>query len=193
MMRVLRRLPVGAGMAIVIGGLTAIPTGAEAQAPGYFSVPSTPSSLLHRVDWIPPWKSIQQRNRERRERVIRQQKQQYRQQRARSSTYRTLCVRTCDGYYFPISFKATRSKFKTDSISCRQQCSGDARLFVHRNPGQEVNGAVDLKGNRYVDLTNAFRYRKELVQGCECKPAPWTAAAEAARETLDATQSAAGN
>ena len=83
-------------------------------------------------------------------------------------------MRTCDGYYFPISFKVTRKKFNTDNIACLQSCvGGEARLFVHRNPGQKVSGAVDLQGNRYVDLENAFRYRKELVEGCGCKPALW--------------------
>jgi len=94
--------------------------------------------------------------------------------RARGGTYRTLCVRTCDGYYFPISFKVTRAKFKTDAIACLERCSGgEARLFVHRNPGQQLSDAVDLRGNRYVDLDNAFSYRKELVEGCGCKPALW--------------------
>ncbi|MDH3581464.1 MAG: DUF2865 domain-containing protein [Hyphomicrobiales bacterium] len=89
-------------------------------------------------------------------------------------TYRTLCVRTCDGFYFPISFKATRSKFKADAAACQSRCSeAKAQLFVYRNPGGSVNGAVDLAGNRYADLENAFLYRKELVQGCGCEPAPW--------------------
>lgn len=94
-----------------------------------------------------------------------------RQSRARGGTYRTLCVRTCDGYYFPISFKVTRAKFKTEANFCHQRCTGGGvRLFVHRNPGQKLSGAVDLRGNRYVDLDNAFRYRKEMVEGCGCNP-----------------------
>ena len=83
-------------------------------------------------------------------------------------TYRTLCVRTCDGFFFPINFKVGRSKFQADSDACLQRCGADARLFVHRNPGQKISGAVDLEGKRYVDLENAFRYRKELVPGCKC-------------------------
>ena len=106
--------------------------------------------------------------------VLPKPKKQERQFRAGGGTYRTLCVRTCDGYYFPISFKVTRAKFNTDSIACLQHCSGgEARLFVHRNPGQKLSNAVDLRGNRYVDLDNAFRYRKELVEGCGCEPALW--------------------
>ena len=102
-----------------------------------------------------------------------------RQSRVGGSTYRTLCVRACDGYYFPISDKVTRAKFNTDSIACLQHCSGgEARLFVHRNPGQKLSNAVDLRGNRYVDLDNAFRYRKELVEGCGCEPALWAETSE---------------
>ncbi len=31
-----------------------------------------------------------------------------------------------------------------------------------------VASAVDLEGNRYINLENAFRYRKEPVDGCAC-------------------------
>jgi hypothetical protein len=39
---------------------------------------------------------------------------------------------------------------------------------------------VDLSGRSYASLPNAFRYRKALVEGCSCKPAPWSVE-EAAR------------
>lgn len=98
-----------------------------------------------------------------------------RKPRAGGGTYRTLCVRACDGYYFPISFKVTRAKFKSDANMCHQRCAGgQARLYFHRNPGQKLSAAVDLSGNRYVDLENAFRYRKELVEGCGCNAAVWS-------------------
>lgn len=96
------------------------------------------------------------------------------QPRAGGGTYRTLCVRTCDGFYFPMSFKVTRSKFEADANACHQRCAGgDARLFFHRNPGQKLSSAVDLQGNRYADLENAYRYRKELVEGCGCDAPVW--------------------
>lgn len=89
-------------------------------------------------------------------------------------TYRTLCVRTCDGYYFPISFRVSDAKFRNDEAMCAQRCDGsEARLFVYRNPGQKLSSAVDLQGNRYRDLKNAFLYRKELVKGCSCDLENW--------------------
>jgi hypothetical protein len=95
-----------------------------------------------------------------------------------SGAYTTLCVRLCDGYYFPISFSVSRSRFERDAQTCERSCPGQARLFVHSNPGGEVDGSmVDLSGNPYRDLKTAFLYRAENVPSCKCKPDPWDAEA----------------
>src|SRR5207247_7083255 len=39
-----------------------------------------------------------------------------------AGTYRTLCVRTCDGYYFPISYSTVPGKFADDEQLCRRMC-----------------------------------------------------------------------
>ena len=50
------------------------------------------------------------------------------------SGYRTLCVRTCDGYYFPISYSTNASHFADDEATCQKQCPAtEAILFSHRN------------------------------------------------------------
>jgi hypothetical protein len=54
------------------------------------------------------------------------------------STYRTLCVRLCDGYYFPISHATGQDGFMRDAERCAASCGSDARLFFHRNPGGDV-------------------------------------------------------
>src|SRR5215470_5542313 len=36
--------------------------------------------------------------------------------------YRTLCVRTCDGYYFPISFSTAPTRFAEDEQTCQKLC-----------------------------------------------------------------------
>ncbi|MDX2264544.1 MAG: DUF2865 domain-containing protein [Hyphomicrobiales bacterium] len=83
-------------------------------------------------------------------------------------TYRTLCVRMCDGYFFPISYSTLQSKFREDEDKCRSQCAAPAELFVHRNPGEEVEQAVSLSGTPYVETPNAFRNRKHFIKGCSC-------------------------
>src|SRR3954469_12032226 len=41
---------------------------------------------------------------------------------APSGTFRTVCVRTCDGAYFPISFATTPGRFQDDEKSCKALC-----------------------------------------------------------------------
>ncbi len=90
------------------------------------------------------------------------------------ATYRTLCVRTCDGYYFPVSYSTLPSRFSTDIAQCQSQCAAPAELFVYRNPGEEAEQAVSADGRTaYNDLPHAFRYRKEYVKGCSCKTAEY--------------------
>jgi hypothetical protein len=92
--------------------------------------------------------------------------------------YRTLCVRTCDGYYFPVSFSTTRSGVRRDANVCQSSCQVPTKLFYHRNPGADVQHMVDLQGKPYVNMENAFRYREEYVPNCRCKPEPWSVAAK---------------
>jgi hypothetical protein len=86
------------------------------------------------------------------------------------SGYKTLCVRTCDGYYFPISFSTSPSHFADDEQVCQRQCpAAEAVLFSYRSSSEDVGQAVASNGRAYRDLANAFRYRKELVPACGCK------------------------
>ena len=77
-----------------------------------------------------------------------------------SATYRTLCVRASDGYYFPVSFSTTPDHFNADAAACQSMCPGaDVSLFVHHNPGEDVDTMVSLSGVPYSSLPNAFKYR----------------------------------
>ncbi|MEH0072028.1 DUF2865 domain-containing protein [Pannonibacter sp. Pt2-lr] len=91
----------------------------------------------------------------------------------RNATYRTLCVRTCDGYFFPISFSARPGQFGQDAAACNAMCpASETGLFVYRNPGGDPEDMISLAGERYSELPNAFRHRKEYVSGCSCQAAP---------------------
>ncbi len=49
--------------------------------------------------------------------------------------YRTVCVRMCDGYYYPISFGTTPDQFGRDASQCMRTCPGaDVDLFFHSVP-----------------------------------------------------------
>ncbi len=92
----------------------------------------------------------------------------------RAGTYRTLCVRMCDGFYFPISSATVGSGLGRDADACSASCGTEARLFYHPNAGGDVDSMVDLTGLAYSALPNAFKYRKTLVPECRCRPQPWS-------------------
>jgi hypothetical protein len=102
-------------------------------------------------------------------------------------TYRTLCVRTCDGYYFPISYSTVPGKFAEDEALCRRLCPAtEVTLYSHRNPGEDVARAVSAGGKAYSELPSAFSYRKQLNPTCSCR-APGQSWAEALRQGDDQT------
>ncbi len=89
--------------------------------------------------------------------------------RPRGNTYRTMCVRLCDGYYWPISFSTTRSRFADDEAECQSSCPAtETRLFTHRNPGEDAEQMVSLEGAPYTEMATAFRYRESFDPKCGC-------------------------
>src|SRR3979490_2545720 len=94
---------------------------------------------------------------------------------AQSGTYRTVCVRTCDGAYFPISFATVPARFPDDEKSCKALCpASEAALYSYRNPGEDMNQAVSINGQPYSALPNAFKFRSEFNPSCSCKAAGQT-------------------
>ena len=92
-----------------------------------------------------------------------------------SGTFRTVCVRTCDGFYFPISFATVPARFPDDEKTCKALCpAAEATLFSYRNPGEDMSSAVSINGQPYSSSPNAFRYRQEFNPSCACKVAGQT-------------------
>jgi hypothetical protein len=94
---------------------------------------------------------------------------------APSGTFRTVCVRTCDGGYFPVSFATYQQRFQDDERTCKALCPAtEANLFTYRNPGEDINQAVSITGQPYTSLPNAFKFRTEFNPSCACKAAGQT-------------------
>lgn len=102
--------------------------------------------------------------------------------------YRTMCVRACDGFYFPLRHNAWRRNFQSDAKSCRSACGEEAKLFYYSLRGGSVETMTDLAGRAYKDLPHAFGYRKALVSGCTCKPVPWSYEEAARHQTYAAAE-----
>jgi hypothetical protein len=84
-------------------------------------------------------------------------------------TYKTMCVRSCDGYYFPVSFATTPARFADDEQSCKNLCpAAEATLFTFRS-NEDISRAVSINGQPYSSLPNAFKYRQSFNPSCSCK------------------------
>lgn len=92
-------------------------------------------------------------------------------------SFTTVCVRLCDGYYWPQRHGARRRDFQSESRQCESSCGEEARLYVMPDRGAGgIETAVDLNGVPYSRLSSAFLYRKSLMNGCACRPSPWSVA-----------------
>ena len=95
-----------------------------------------------------------------------------------ADTYRTYCVRLCDGYYWPISFSTTSDRFDADESACKSACGSPAKLFVHRVPGGGPGTMVSIDGLPYSALKSAFLFRSRYDAQCKCQAQPWEEAAK---------------
>jgi hypothetical protein len=99
----------------------------------------------------------------------------------RSGTYRTICVRLCDGYYFPISFATLPEHFDRDADACQSKCAAPVELYYHPTPGtvstpvgstptDGIEQAISHKTKQiYSTLKVAKLYRSKFLPGCSCK------------------------
>ena len=91
--------------------------------------------------------------------------------------FRTLCVRTCDGYFFPMSNAATLRDFERDQKNCESSCPGTRmQVFYMRGlDGDTETMTSAATGRPYKDLPTAFLYKKPTPVGapaCGCNAAP---------------------
>lgn len=91
----------------------------------------------------------------------------------RNGNYQTMCVRSCDGFFFPISSSASPSDFGRDERTCQMMCPGTKiALYVHQAYRQESEDMVSARTSEpYSDMPNAFAYRNTNVpmsKTCSC-------------------------
>ena len=90
-------------------------------------------------------------------------------------TYQTMCVRTCDGYFFPISYASTVGDFDRDQKNCETSCPGtEMQVFFGPSGIDEPADMVSTETGRfYTELPTAFLHQQTDVPepvGCGCNP-----------------------
>lgn len=84
-----------------------------------------------------------------------------------SSNAEAFCVRTCDGYAFPLA-NLPVSPNGPDEM-CQALCpNAETAAFLRPRHG-DIGDAVSLGGMSYRDLPNAFAYRSRVDPACACK------------------------
>ena len=89
-----------------------------------------------------------------------------------TGSYRTMCVRTCDGAYFPISSMASPMSFQRDAQVCSMMCPGTKTELYYHSIRQESDAMRSaFTGRPYDELDNAYRFRtrtrsKDKACGC---------------------------
>lgn len=91
----------------------------------------------------------------------------------RGRSYRTFCVRTCDGYFFPMSPASTQSDFPRDQQNCESACPGtDMRVYYRGDEGDDATTMMSVAGDApYSELPMAFAYRSAEIRKpiCGCQ------------------------
>lgn len=87
--------------------------------------------------------------------------------------FRTLCVRTCDGYFFPMSNAASLRDFERDQKNCESSCPGThMQVFYTRGFGSDPAAMISsANGKPYSELPTAYLYKKPGETGvpaCGC-------------------------
>jgi len=108
--------------------------------------------------------------------------------------FRTLCVRKCDGYYFPISFATAKSDLQRDDAACKAfypACKafypdGAAELYIDPSRSNaEAVSMVSLASEAYSEQSFALNYRSAYEPACAALLRPNVrAAGEGTRKTV---------
>lgn len=84
---------------------------------------------------------------------------------------RTVCVRACDGYLFPLGHLAAKADLPVHAAACTAACpNAPTRVFTLAAGEPDLDRAVGLDGQPYRSLAVANLYRAKRVDHCSCQP-----------------------
>lgn len=83
---------------------------------------------------------------------------------------KAVCVRSCDGGFFPVSYSAGRANLENLSDLCHALCpNAETTLFTY-SPSGDIDHAVSIDGKPYSSLANADKFKTKFDPSCTCKP-----------------------
>ena len=80
-----------------------------------------------------------------------------------------MCVRTCDGSFFPVSYSGAGSRADSLEDVCRALCP-NADMALYSFPfGGTIDEAASPTGEPYANLPNASKFEKAFDPSCSCR------------------------
>jgi hypothetical protein len=80
-----------------------------------------------------------------------------------------VCVRTCDGSFFPVSYSGAGSRADSLEEVCRSLCP-NADVALYSFPfGTTVDEAASATGEPYANLPNAGKFQQAYDPSCSCR------------------------
>jgi hypothetical protein len=78
------------------------------------------------------------------------------------------CVRTCDGFFFPLG-NPNAADLAAHDAACARQCpAAETAVFVAPSGSRGIEDAINRKGERYENTRTAFNHRTQFDKACSC-------------------------
>lgn len=81
-----------------------------------------------------------------------------------------ICVRDCDGGFFPVSYTAGRADLDELDKLCHALCPNASVRLYTRSQWRSLDSAVSIDGQPYSAHPNALKFQSRFDAACGCRP-----------------------
>ncbi len=90
---------------------------------------------------------------------------------SRSKLSRVICVRQCDGAFYPLAVDVSPDHLDGLDQICKAQCPNAQASAYSLRADDDIGQAVAADGSTYQALPSAFAYQKATLPACSCRAA----------------------
>ncbi|MCZ8261073.1 MAG: DUF2865 domain-containing protein [Beijerinckiaceae bacterium] len=80
-----------------------------------------------------------------------------------------VCVRTCDGFFFPVNFEGIGARDEYATV-CQSLCPAAETRVYFMQAGADIERAASRDGTPYMSLPTAKKFQQSRDPACFCKP-----------------------
>ena len=83
---------------------------------------------------------------------------------------RAVCVKLCDGSFFPVSATVSTVRASEYDDACSRQCPGTPTEVFYMRGDDIANATSQSSGRAYMKLANALKFKQTFDKSCSCRP-----------------------